>query len=86
TKLDQELLIPDAVLRGRVLPRTGQGKGYIPGAILVDGEIVGGWQRQQRKVTLHPFDRLPARVRESIEEEATSFPIDARSRASVSWD
>jgi hypothetical protein len=86
TKLDHELLIPDQALRERVLPRTGQGKGYIPGAILVDGEIVGGWQRQQRKVTLHPFARLPARVREAIEEEALTFPIDPKSPASVAWD
>jgi len=86
TKLDQELLIPDDALRERVLPRTGQGKGYIPGTILVDGEIVGGWQRQQRKVTLHPFGELPERARDAIEEEASSFPIDARSPASVSWD
>ena len=86
TKLDHELLIPDGARRERVLPRTGQGKGYIPGAILVDGEIVGGWQRQQRKVTLHPFGNLPAGVREAIEEEALAFPIDAKSPASVSWD
>lgn len=86
TKLDPELLIPDDALRERVLPRTGQGTGYIPGAILVDGEIVGGWQRQQRKVTLHPFGRLPARVREAIEAEALSFPIEAKSPATVSWD
>jgi winged helix DNA-binding protein len=86
TKLDHELLIPDEALRERVLPRTGQGKGYIPGAILVDGEIVGGWQRQQRKVTLHPFEGLPARVREKIEEEALAFPIEAKSPATVSWD
>jgi hypothetical protein len=86
TKLDHELLIPDEGPRERVLPRTGQGKGYIPGAILVDGEVVGGWQRQQRKVTLHPFGRLPAGVREAIEEEALTFPIQAKSRASVSWD
>jgi len=86
TKLDHELLILDEDLRERVLPRTGQGKGYIPGVILVDGEIVGGWQRQQRKVTLHPFDRLPARVRESIEAEALTVPVAGTSPASVSWD
>jgi hypothetical protein len=86
TKLDHELLIPDETLRARVLPRTGQGKGYIPGAILVDGEIVGGWQRQQRNVTLHPFGRLSTRVREAVEAEAMSFPIAAKSPASVSWD
>jgi hypothetical protein len=86
TKLDHELLIPDDARRERVLPRSGQGKGYIPGAILVDGEIVGGWQRQQRKVTLHPFGTLPARVREAIEEEALTFPIATKSPASVSWE
>jgi hypothetical protein len=85
TKVDHELLLPDEALRERVLPRSGQGKGYIPGAILVDGEIVGGWQRQQRKVTLHPFGELPACVREAIEQEALAFPIDARIPARVSW-
>jgi hypothetical protein len=86
TKLDHEVLIRDEVLREGVLPRTGQGKGYIPGAILVDGEVIGGWQRQQRKVTLHPFEALPARVRDAIEAEALAFPIDPKTPASVSWD
>jgi len=86
TKLDPDLVVPDGALRERVLPRTGQGKGYIPGTILVDGEIVGGWQRQQRKVTLHPFRRLAPRVREAIEAEALAFPIEAKSPASMSWD
>jgi hypothetical protein len=59
TKLDRELLVPDPGLRARVLPLVlplvGQSTlGYTPGAILVDGEIVGAWQRQQRKVTVHP--------------------------------
>ncbi len=85
TKLDPELLVPDEALREGVLPRLGQGKGYIPGAILVDGAIVGGWQRQQRKVTLHPFWVLPAHVREAIEAEALGFPIDARFPARVAW-
>ncbi len=86
TKLDDELLVLDDALRQRVLPRTGQGKGYIPGAILVDGEIVGGWQRRQRKVTIHPFGTLPARVRDAIEAEALNFPLAGTSPASVSWD
>jgi hypothetical protein len=68
-----------------VLPRTGQGKGYIPGAILVDGEIVGSWQRQRRNVVLHPFEELPAAIRELIEREAISFPIPRGSAATVGW-
>ncbi len=81
SQLDPELLIPDVARRERVLPRLGQGKGYIPGAILLDSEIIDGWPRQQRKVMLHPFGVLRARVREAIEAQALGFPIDARSPA-----
>jgi hypothetical protein len=86
TKLDKELLVRDEELRRRVVPSYGAGPGYIPGAVLVDGEIVGGWQRQQRKVTIHPFSRLPAAVREAIEAEALAFPIAGTTAPSVGWD
>jgi hypothetical protein len=85
TKLDDALLIPDETLRARALPR-GYSRGFIPGTILVDGEIVGVWQRQQRKVRLHPFSKPSARVREAIEAEALAFPIAAQAPASVSWE
>jgi hypothetical protein len=86
TKFDQELLLPDERLRVRVLPRTGESRGYIPGSILVDGRIVGAWQRQQRKVTLHPFSKPIARVREAIEQEALSMPIAGPTEPTVVWD
>jgi hypothetical protein len=86
TKLDKELLVADEKRRGTVFPPIGRSVGHIPGAILVDGEIVGSWQRQQRKVTLHPWKRLPAAVRDEIEREAMAFPIAAKSKASVRWD
>jgi hypothetical protein len=86
TKTDKELLIPDAASRARVLPARGESPGYIPGAVLVDGEIVGGWQRQQRRVTIHPFAPVGARVREAIEAEALAFPIAGNMPATVSWD
>jgi hypothetical protein len=41
TKFDHDLLVADERLRLRALPRTGQSPGYIPGSILVDGQIVG---------------------------------------------
>src|SRR4029079_16812372 len=85
TKLDDALLLPDEALRARALPR-GYSRGFIPGTILVDGEIVGVWQRQQRRVRLHPFGTLPAPVREAIEQEALAFPIAGTSRASVAWE
>ena len=86
TKLDRELLVPDPQLRARVLPLVGQSTlGYTPGAILVDGEIVGAWQRQQRKVTIHPWSTLSPAVRDAIEAEALAFPIAGSSKPSVAW-
>jgi hypothetical protein len=87
TKLDRELLVPDPALRARVLPLVGQSTlGYTPGAILVDGEIVGAWQRQQRKVTIHPWSKPSPAVRDDIEAEALAFPIAGSSKPSVAWD
>jgi hypothetical protein len=88
TKHDHELLVADDALRARALPKVGRSPGYIPGAVLVDGEIVGAWQRQQRKVTIHPFPgrRLGAATRATIEAEALAFPIGGPSAPSVAWD
>ena len=85
TKFDHDLLVADERLRLRALPRSGQSPGYIPGSILVDGRIVGAWQRQQRKVTLHPFSKPSARVREAIEQEALSMPIAGPTEPNVLW-
>jgi hypothetical protein len=86
TKTDKELLVPDPTLRSQVLPGWGESPGYLPGAVLVDGEIVGVWRRVQRKVTVRAFTRLNASVREAIEGEALSFPIAGPSAASVTWE
>ena len=84
-KLDRALLVRDEIQRNKVFPPVGQSVGHIPGPILVDGEIVGSWQRQQRKVTIHPWTRVSDHIRESIEAEALAFPIASTSPASVSW-
>jgi hypothetical protein len=84
-KLDRTLLVREEIHRNRVFPPVGQSVGHIPGPILVDGEIVGTWQRQQRKVAIHPWKRLPKAVREAIEAEALAFPIASNSKASVTW-
>ena len=86
TKFDHDLLVPDERLRLRALPRTGQSPGYIPGAILVDGQIIGAWQRQQRRVTLLPFSKISAPVRQAIEHEALTMPIAGPSEPTVIWD
>jgi len=86
TKNDRELLVADEERRSHVFPPVGTSRGYIPGAVLVDGEIRGVWQRQQRKVTIHPWKKLPKRVVESVEAEALTVPISSTSKPSVRWE
>ena len=87
-KYDHEFLLADDALRARSLPKVGRSPGYLPGAVLVDGEIVGAWQRQQRKVTIHPFpgEALRAATREAIEAESLAVPIAGPTKPSVTWD
>ena len=87
TKHDHELLLAEDALRARALPRVGSSPGYIPGALLLDGEIVGAWQRQQRTITIHPFPgrALAPAAREAIEAEALAFPIAGAKDPSVLW-
>ena len=86
TKTDKELLVPDPLRRSLVLPKTGESPGYLPGAVLVDGEIVGVWQRQQRKFKVRPFGTLSGKVREAIEAEALTMPIAGASEPSLAWE
>jgi hypothetical protein len=86
TKTDKELLVVDPERRSMVLPSWGQSPGFLPGAVLVDGEIVGVWQRQQRKVQVRPFAKLDAGVRRAIEAEALSMPIAGKSEPSMTWE
>ena len=66
---DRELLVPDAARRKELWPTLGR-----PGAVLLDGEIVGTWRpRKARKAVrleVEPWRRLTAPQRRSIEAEA----------------
>ncbi len=86
TKLDKALLVPDPDRRVKSVPASGHSPGYIPGAMLLDGEVVGGWQRQGRRVRLHPFGPVPGRARELFEAEALTMPIAGPGEASVRWE
>ena len=85
TKLDRDLLVPNPEHRDHAFPPVGTLRGYIPGVVLVDGAIVGVWQRQQRKVAVHPWRRLAAAEGAAIEAEALALPIAGASKASVTW-
>ena len=86
TKLDRPVLVADDAQRLRALPRVGRSPGYVPGAVLLDGRVVGGWQRQGRKVTIHPFGRLTAAARDLIEQEALAVPIAGPGPAGVAFE
>ncbi len=67
---DRELLVPDADRR-RLLwtPRVW------PGAVLVEGEIVGTWRRAQDTVTFQTWRGLSRAERDAVEVEVTSLPL-----------
>ena len=79
---DRELLVPDPNNRRKLwTPRVW------PGAVLVDGEIVGTWRRAQTDVTIDSWRRLSSAEREAVESEADSMPLPGiRQHVQVSWD
>jgi hypothetical protein len=67
---DRELLVPDPERRGELwTPRVW------PGAVLVEGEIVGTWRRAAETVAIQAWDPLPRAAREAVESEALSLPL-----------
>ena len=67
---DRELLVPDADRRAMLWTSR-----VWPGAVLVEGEVVGTWRRAQAAVTIEPWRKLTAAQRNAIEEEAASMPL-----------
>jgi hypothetical protein len=58
-----------------------------PGAVLVDGEIVGTWRRALATVTVQTWRRLSRAARDAVEAEAASLPLpDIRGEVVVRWD
>ena len=67
---DRALLVPDANRQSELwTPRVW------PGAILVEGSIVGTWRRAQGKVTIQTWERLSGTAREAVITEAESLPL-----------
>lgn len=67
---DRELLVPDARRRGELwTPRVW------PGALLVDGEVIGTWRRTQATVSLEPWRRLSRPNKDAVEAETRSLPL-----------
>jgi len=79
---DRELLVPDARRRSALwTPRVW------PGAVLVDGEIIGTWRRAASLVTIEAWRRLSRAARDAVEAEAGSLPLpEIPGSIVVRWD
>ena len=56
-----------------------------PGALLVDGEIVGTWRRAKRTFTIKTWKRLSRSAREAVVAEAEALPLPTPARPSSSY-
>ncbi len=79
---DRELLVPDAAHR----PELWTSRVW-PGAVLVEGEIVGTWRRAHADVTISSWRRLSPSERDAVEAEAVALPLPGiRQPLRVRWD
>jgi hypothetical protein len=79
---DRELLAPEAGRRNELWTSR-----VWPGAVLVDGEVVGTWRRVNAKVSVQSWRRLSRSERESVEAEAASLPLPGvQGRIVVRWE
>jgi len=67
---DREILVPGAKRRAELWTTR-----VWPGAILVDGEIVGVWRRSAAEVSINLWRRLSSAEWEAVEAEAFSLPL-----------
>lgn len=79
---DRELLVPEERQRGALWTSR-----VWPGALLVEGEIVGTWRRAEHVLTIQPWCRLSNLQRAAVEAEAGAFPLLGINRPmEIRWD
>lgn len=79
---DRSLLVPDEDRRAELWPSR-----VWPGALLVDGDVVGTWRRAQHVVTARAWEPLDATRREAVEAEAAALPLPGVERdVVVRWE
>ncbi len=78
---DRELLVPDDGQRSALwTPRVW------PGALLLDGELVGTWRRADSRLTIEAWRTLSPTEQEAVEAEAQTLPLpDVARGLEVSW-
>jgi hypothetical protein len=81
TARERALLVPNERQRGELwTPRVW------PGALLVDGEIVGTWRRAKRVLTIAAWKKLSRAARDAVAAEADTLPLpDPGEGMTVDW-
>ena len=80
--VDRELLVPDADRRRDLWTSR-----VWPGALLVNGEIVGTWRRTQGTLTIQTWRRLSRAARDGVEAEAASLPLPGvEGKIALRWE
>lgn len=79
---DRALLIPDSARQDELWTSR-----VWPGAVLVDGEIVGTWRRKMHRVTIRAWEPVTVGQQEAVEAEAATLPLPGVDLpVEVSWD
>jgi hypothetical protein len=77
----RRLLVPDAARRDELWTSR-----VWPGAVLVDGEIVGVWRRSAHTATVTPWTRTTTTLRSKVEEAAIALPLALDREITVVWE
>ena len=77
---DRKMLVPIQRCRNELWP-----KSVWPGALLVNGEIVGTWRRQVGRVVVHTWQKPSTKIKAQVEEEVMNMPIVSKNK-DVHWD
>jgi len=78
---DRALLVPDAKRRAALWTSR-----VWPGALLVNGDIVGVWRRSGAELSIDPWRRLRPAERAAVEAEAVALPLpDLQRPITIRW-
>jgi hypothetical protein len=78
---ERELLVPEAARRAALWTSR-----VWPGAILVDGQVVGTWRRAGATVAAQLWRKLSRAERDAVEAEAEALPLPGVQGVVVRWD